>query len=197
MSGHGLIDSDYEYRFCPIEADQSRLAETTLTYGEIESLLDDCAARRRIVLLDTCHAGEPDRDDPLLTESKIEGNILEPSIRTGPNVRRSAREITDLLERHFVDLRIGAGAAVLSSSTAAQQSGEHPEVKNGFFTAAILEGIQQHKADQNSDGTIRVTELLGYCKEEVPRLSARYGGEQDPVARHVNLAEDFAVVTYR
>lgn len=102
--------------------------------------------------------------------------------------------ITDLLERHFVVLRIGAGAAVLGSSTAQQQSLEAAEVNNGLFTAAVLSGLREHKADLNGDGVVRVSELLRFSQEEVRRLS---GGLQEPVSRHVNLAEDFSVITYR
>ena len=150
------------------------------------------------MLLDTCHAGEPDREDPQLAAVRIVAGQRVRSIQlqpvVAPGVNAAALNITDLLERHFVDLRIGAGAAVLASSTARQQSLETDEVSNGLFTAAILQGIKQGKADLDGDGTVRVSELIHYCKEQVSVLSE---GAQDPVARHLNLAEDFAVVKYR
>ncbi len=206
MSGHGALDTDYEYRFCATDIDPGRLSETTLTFGEIESLLDDCRARKRIVMLDTCHAGEPDRDDPslskvtLLTKARPNSISFQPFAAKGGGI--TAPRMTDLLQDYFVDLRIGAGAAVLSSSTAAQSSIETEEVKNGFFTSAVIKGLRERKANPKADlkadldgnGTVSISELLRYCQEEVRELS---NGVQEPVSRHVNLADDFSVVKYR
>ncbi|MEA3207972.1 MAG: hypothetical protein QOE70_1029 [Chthoniobacter sp.] len=211
MSAHGVLDAESEYRFCSADTDLARLPETTLTFREIESLLDGCRARKRIILLDTCHAGEPDRDEPL-AEVRVAPDAVVKSVPFQPVLAKGVdagnRRITDLLQRHFVDLRIGAGAAVLSSSTAQQESLEAREINNGLFTAAVITGLTQNKtdlkqrkagleqrqADLNGDGKVLASELLRFCQEEVKRLSE---GRQDPVARHVNLAEDFPVLIYR
>ena len=206
MSGHGALDTDYEYRFCATDIDPERLSETTLTFGEIESLLDDCRARKRIVMLDTCHAGEPDRDDPslskvtLLTKARPNSISFQPFAAKGGGI--TAPRMSDLLQNYFIDLRIGTGAAVLSSSTAAQSSIETEEVKNGFFTSAVIKGLRERKANPKADlkadldgnGTVSISELLRYCQEEVRELS---NGVQEPVSRHVNLADDFSVMKYR
>lgn len=198
MSSHGVLDSDYHYRFCATDMNEDRLNETTLSYGEIESLFDDCPARRRIVLLDTCHSGEVDKDDPLLGKVIRTGSSLKPPALPQPSAATlsspDARKISELLEQHFVDLRIGAGAAVLVSSAAVQQSFEDRDAGNGLFTAVLLQGITGRQADLDGDGTVRVSELARYCKDEVKAISE---GTQGPEVRHINLYDDFTVVRFR
>lgn len=198
MAGHGLLDEQYEYRYCTADLDLNHLAQTSVTYDEIESLLDSCHARKRVLLIDTCHAGEGDRDDERLNGMRVlpkgDGSpqLSEPYVAKG--ISNEGLKITDLLERHFVDLRIGAGAAVLASSAAFQKSTENAAMENGFFTAAILKGLKTRNADLDGNGDVSASELLRFCQEEVAILS---DGDQKPVARHVNLADDFVLATFK
>ncbi|MDF1862801.1 MAG: caspase family protein [Verrucomicrobiales bacterium] len=198
MAGHGVLDADYEYRFCCSDLDVDRIGDTTLTYDEIEGFFDQCSARKRVVLLDTCHAGEADADDERLAEvgTVPAENVRSVSFQPFTSVNREQQEVrvSDLMKGHFVDLRIGVGAAVLASSSAHQAALEMNEVRNGIFTASVLQGIRDRKADLDGDDAIQISELLEYCRVEVQRLS---GAQQEPVARHVNRSEDFEVVSFR
>jgi uncharacterized protein YecT (DUF1311 family) len=198
FAGHGALDEDYEYRFLCADLDVERIPDTTLSYPEIESLFANCRARKRVMLLDTCHAGEADRDDARLAKVEV---VRSKNLRSIPfqgitlkNSPPADSNVIELLNQHFVDLRIGTGAAVLSSSDAHQEALEIESIRNGIFTAAVLQGLRDLRADGNKDKVVRISELLDYCKTEVRRLS---GGQQEPVARHVNLAEDFVVAGFR
>lgn len=198
MAGHGVLDAEYEYRFCCSDLDVDRIADTTLTYDEIEGFFDRCLARKRVVLLDTCHAGEADEDDARLAEvgvvpaENVRSVSFQPIIST--TEERQEVRVSELMKGHFVDLRIGVGAAVLASSSAHQVALEMNEVRNGIFTASVLQGIRGRKADLNGDSSIQISELLEYCQSEVKRLS---GEQQEPVARHVNRSEDFSILSFR
>jgi hypothetical protein len=193
FAGHGALDEDYEYRFLCADLDADRIPDTTLTYPEIESLFASCRARKRVILLDTCHAGEADRDDARLANVEVVRSIPFQGV-TLKNSPPADSNVIELLNQHFVDLRIGTGAAVLSSSDAHQEALEIESIRNGIFTAAVLQGLRDLRADGNKDKVVRISELLDYCKTEVRRLS---GGQQEPVARHVNLTEDFVVAGLR
>lgn len=158
-------------------------------------MFDACLSRKRLVLLDTCHAGEADRDDERLASVGVVPNENVRSVPFQPvlvdGVSSEKRSVTDLLDRHFVDLRIGIGASVLASSSAHQAALELHGAENGLFTGTMLEGLRSGDADLDGDGSIRVSELLKFCRESVKTVS---GGLQEPVARHSNLSEDFPVL---
>lgn len=197
LAGHGVLDSDYEYRFCCSDLDVERIPDTTLTYRELEGFFDQCQSRRRILMLDTCHAGEADRDDDRLASIGVVPNenvrsvpfqgVVIPTEKTGD------LRVTDLLRDHFVDLRVGIGAAVLASSNAHQVAIETSEINNGLFTASVLQGLKQGGADLDQDGSVRVSELIDYCRKEVRALS---GNLQEPVARQINRSQDFILTRH-
>ncbi len=198
LAGHGVLDLEYEYRFCCADLNIDRIPETTLTYDEIEGFFDQCAARKRVILLDTCHAGEADSDDERLASvgtvpsENVRSVPFQPIIASGEKM--TTTRVSDLMKSNFVDLRIGAGAAVLASSSAHQAALETDEVNNGLFTASVLHGIRNRRADLNGDKQIHIAELLDFCQKEVRTLS---GNLQEPVARHVNLSQDFPIVSFR
>jgi uncharacterized caspase-like protein len=71
---------------------------------------------------------------------------------------------------------IRAGLAFLTSTRAGAPSwGENG--KGGFFTQALLEGLDQGLADADSDGVVTVAEIFGYVKT---RVEGRTRGQQAP-----------------
>jgi hypothetical protein len=65
LAGHGVLDTDGKYYFGTWDFRPGVPSEKGLQYGDIESLLDGITARKRLVLIDTCHAGGDDLDDVL------------------------------------------------------------------------------------------------------------------------------------
>ncbi|MCX6165986.1 MAG: caspase family protein, partial [Ignavibacteriae bacterium] len=163
--------------------------------------LDGIPARQKVLLMDTCHSGELDKEDlQLIAENEKKQEKGEPVFtREVPGIKIGRKNndegfglknISELMQEMFVDLRRGSGAAVISSSGGLEVSYEGGDYKNGLFTYSILEGIKTMNADLNKDGIITVSELPDYVSDKVEKLTK---GAQRPTARRENLENDFVV----
>jgi len=73
------------------------------------------------------------------------------------------------------------GVVVMAASTGQEVSIERPEWKHGAFTKALLEGLQEGRADLSQDGIVHLTELDHFIAEKVKELTQ---GEQHPTHRN-------------
>lgn len=195
FAGHGLLDAKLDYYFATADIDFADPTKRGLPYEAIEELLDVTHARRKLLLMDTCHSGELDKDDIQVAkaEKKPEGSVTARAIRNGltPDVKPKLglTNSSQLLQGMFADLRRGTGAVVVASAGGAEYALESPEWKNGVFTHAVLRGLKG-EADRNKDGRVQVSELRDFVEQEVKRLT---GGRQSPTARSENLLFDFTL----
>jgi uncharacterized caspase-like protein len=201
FAGHGLLDEKLDYYFGASDINFARPSERGLSYEDIESLLDGVPARRKLVLMDSCHSGEVDKDGELqgAPASDSEKGKTDPvkqrafpraDIVGGATSRVGLSNSFTLLQELFTDLRRGSGAAVISAASGVEFAYEAPEWNNGVFTFATLEGLKSGSADRNRDGVVTVSELRDYVTEKVQQLTQ---GKQRPTARRENLDNDFRV----
>ena len=196
FAGHGVLYGS-DYYFLPADFDRAAVEKTGLRYDEIEGLLDGIKARRRLVLLDTCHAGEADYAAPAGQGAGGKVKATEVSsfrqveiISKRPKGARQMAGATDwVLAELFADLRRSAGAFIIAASGASEYAIETARLKNGVFTHSVLKALR--RADRNKDGLVRVSELHQYVSEQVVALT---GGKQRPISRRENLANDFTVI---
>lgn len=194
VAGHGMLDKSLDYYFVTHDFDRERPAKRGLSYDQLEGLLDGIPARRKLMLIDTCHSGEVD-DEAMRAPPPPPGTSgvkMTADFRTfsyGGAIQSPDRS-GEVLAQLFADLRRGSGAAVISSASAAEFALESARWKNGVFTYSVLAGLSTGQADKDKDGTIRVSELREFVVQEVHRLTA---GAQTPTSRRENLDFDFAV----
>jgi uncharacterized caspase-like protein len=196
LAGHGLLDDQLDYYFATADIDFDHPAGRGLPYDAVEGLLDGIPARQKLLLIDTCHSGEVEKEETVVVASKsgTTGVVVTNDFRgikavankKGPGLSGSYELLQDL----FADLRRGSGAAVVSSASGVEFALESPEWKNGVFTYALMEGLRSGRADANKDGKTSISELRAYVSSQVQSLT---GGRQHPTMRQENLSFDFTL----
>jgi WD40 repeat protein/uncharacterized caspase-like protein len=195
LAGHGVLHRG-RYYFLPSDYDASAPEKTGIPYDQLEELLDGIPARRRLMLLDTCHAGEAEPETegapPVSEHVKVVRGArgFMPVAPGGPSSVASKAASTSVLGDLFADLRRGTGAVVIAAAGSAEFALEGARWNNGVFTATTIEALRTDAADGNHDGVTRASELQHYVSDTVRRLT---GGRQSPLFRHENLETDFPV----
>jgi WD40 repeat protein len=194
FAGHGLLDSKLDYYFATADIDFKNPAKRGLPYEAIEDLLDGIRARKKVLLMDTCHSGELDKEEVQVVQSEKRPKD-EIKVRTfrGLDLEISSKvglgNSYQLLQEMFADLRRGTGAVVISSAGGAEYAMESATWKNGVFTHALIRGLKG-EAERNKDGRVPVSKLRDFVEQEVRRLT---NGRQVPTARRENLIVDFTL----
>lgn len=193
FAGHGLLDAKRDYYFGAANIDFAQPTKNGLSYDDLEGLLAGIRARRKLLLIDTCHSGEADKDEVGTASSQEvpEGTVRARAVRDFQTLNESGLEPSQsrrMVEDLFADLRRGTGAVIISAAGSAEYALESAQWQNGVFTYAVLDGLKNGKADTNSDGRIRVSELRDYVQQEVRRLTR---GRQSPITRKENIEVDF------
>lgn len=188
VAGHGLVGSDFDYYFATHDVDFFNPAEKGLPYEEIELLVDGISARKKLILMDTCHSGEIDKEDVEIAAAD-NTNVKSRSFRgIGLKSKLGALKVNNLLKDVFADLRRGTGAMVITSSSGDEFSYEDDKWENGVFTYSFLEGLKEEKAGKM--GGIKVSQIQDYVVQRVQELT---NGRQTPTMRRENLEYDFVV----
>jgi len=199
FAGHGLLDEKLDYWFATADMDFEKPAARGLLYDDIEGLLDGIPARRKLLLVDTCHSGEVDKDSVEVVA--LAGETRGPAVKARAVGTRGIKKklqgaeaavqgLGDAIGELFQDLRRGSGAMVISAAGGAEYALESSEWNNGVFTYAVLDGLGNKSADRNGDGRVQISELRDHVAEVVKRLTA---GKQTPTVRRENLEFDFPV----
>jgi len=203
MAGHGVLDANFDYFFGTYDMDFNNPTNLGLPYDKVHELLNKIKAYRKLLIMDTCHSGELDKEEievgpePEVDDSDIEFRAAGVSVRTkeGFGTENTLEFTKDL----FSDTRKGSGSIVISSAGGAEYAMESDEWKNGLFTYAFLNGFELKKdmygkdiakADYNGDGRVEVSEIRKYVNKEVANLS---GGKQLPSSREENISQDYPI----
>ena len=184
ISGHGVLDEKGTYFFAPHEIDPGAIASTGVSYASIDGLLDGIPARKKLLLMDSCNAGELEPGE--LAAMKLGGGVIakRASAVGGQSDKLRATLVRDL----FADLRRGTGTHVIASSGAAEYSFEDVQWKNSVFAYALLKGLRDREADADKSGELKVSALRSFVSRTVVALTE---GHQTPNARQENLDADF------
>ena len=195
FAGHGLLDARAGYFFATADLDFEKPEERGLSFEQMEALLLETPARHRLMLVDTCAAGETDEDEVARKSGTLPAGTMVAS--RGFTVRNSAKKESPstqlLLTRElFGSMRRGSGASVIGSSSGVEYAFESAELKNGVFTAALLETLRgKDVSGQLLWADNMQVDLLEESVRE--KVLLRSGGRQHPVARETNPDDRFVV----
>jgi hypothetical protein len=151
FSGHGaLLDGEFYVLPHGVNAgDEVAIKTTALPASDLRRELEGLAPYGRVlVLLDACRSGG----------AMASGQAL-------------AADATRLRAA-----QVGPNITVLTSSSTAELSREHPQWGHGAFTTIVLEALSS-RADANRNGLISISKLTGYLTRHVPGLT---DGAQHP-----------------
>jgi WD40 repeat protein len=191
LAGHGTVSPDFEFYFEQYDTKFENPSQTGLSWKDFDDLLSSIPSRHKLLLIDTCHAGQQDSVAVPLPSVAVPGTVVAQGAEGVQFIPTGQQDLAvELLLEDFEDLRRGSGTNVIGAAAGSEYSYESEVWKNGVFTFAILDGLETGKADLNGDGLISVEELKRYTSTRVTELT---NNDQHPVARGGNVNMDFTV----
>ncbi|MDA1015270.1 MAG: caspase family protein [Planctomycetota bacterium] len=144
FSGHGFLGGDGHSYLAPQDCDPLRLGQTGIQVQWIHDQLQQCAARRRIVFLDACYAGN----------------------------ENEWATVTDGLNRMSTQAYLQNRPAFYSivSCDGQQRSLEWPAKRHGVFTYWLTRGMEG-AADADGDAHVSLDELFNFVQARVPETA--------------------------
>ncbi len=192
VAGHGVHSEDAaaDYYFATYETDLARLASTAAKFELIESMLQDIAPRKKLLLMDTCESGERDdgAEQRTIASAGSRGLTARGLVRVKAAPTRASTPTREyLLDRErFIELDplLRSGAVVLSSSRGSELSYELVALGNGVFTEHLLVALTSRDPDLDGDGSVSTAELLQFMQRRVADATE---GLQHPTIDRDNL----------
>lgn len=182
VAGHGLAGAG-RYFFAPHDLDFEAPDGSGLSFDDLEALFAATPARRRLLLLDTCHAGPLDAE-PAVLAAGVSGAPGARALVHRPVARASTT--FEVMRSLFADLSRGSGAVVISAAAGDQYAFEREG--SGVFTGALLAALRDGATDGDGDGRVSATELQASVAERVRQAT---GGAQAPTFRRDAVGADF------
>lgn len=186
VAGHGMLDENLAYYYAPVNFNSEQVRETGISMEDLRSCLKSTAARKRLLLLDTCHSGAMGEAD--IEKLALSGITLPPGVRAiqnrGMKVQKAASALSNEAQtRRYVEEMFSSAAAedgisVLAASAGAEFAMESDEWQNGIFTTVLLKALKTPvSVDLNKDFKVSLEELLIHVLSQVSEMS---GGLQIP-----------------
>lgn len=205
VAGHGLLDPNGSYWFLPADVDVDAPVNGAVAYEELEQLLDGIATRRRLILIDTCNAGDIDRNiEELLARSApqridltarkltyLARHIGAQTLDAARLQRLAAYELRAEIYHLYADMRNDSGTLVMTASAGADLALESAAWQNGAFTLALREAIEGRMASTDGGVSVTLCDLQRYIARRVRTLTL---GFQVPHLRRGNVDLNFPLV---
>jgi WD40 repeat protein len=176
VASHGAIEgadlASREYFLIPSSfntVSDEAIRRDGLSEGDLKRMIASIPATRKLLMLDTCHAGAM-------------GDAMMVSTR-------------DLAESGAVTVLAGAvGSTILSASTSDQEALEG-ENGHGLFTAVLLRGLTGD-ADLRKNGSVKTLDLAVYLDDEVPKIALQHFHREQYPNTH-SAGRSFEIVSSR
>ena len=172
MSGHGLQNQETkEAFFAPVDLEPEKLFETAVSIDGMLARLEESSAKRRWMIVDACRNVPAEWETSEMRTRAVDG---------------ATPGLTSLIE-------VPDSTILLQSCEPGKVSYEGGE--HGLFTQSLLEALDANgsKADGNSDGVLKLTELVEYVAERTNELAEQNGGTQKPTWS--GATTDFEILT--
>ncbi len=189
IAGHGVLNVDYDYFFGTYDMDFDAPELRGLSYSTIATLLTNIKAYQKLLIMDTCHSGELDKEEletgqsPDLEVGGVQFRGVANNIRQKEGI--GTDNLSKVTEYVFSDMRKGSGATVISSAGGAEYAMESDDWHNGLFTYVFIQGLMS-----NQGKAVYLSQIRSYVNTNVNRLS---NGRQIPTSREENISRDYVI----
>ncbi len=175
LAAHGANDERGNYYLLPTGGTVEKLRRSGVSYGDFADVLGNLPSKT-LMFLDTCHSGQ------------LGANLVAFAGRgSGSAIDDATEAIRELTSDEN-------GVIIMAASTGREDSVEHEDWGHGAFTKALIEGIEEGRADFTGDGIIHLRELDAYVSERVKELT---GGVQHPTTVKPSTISRFPVARVR
>ncbi len=166
IAAHGYNDDQGTFYLIPTAGNLENLRQTGVNWGDFSKVLGNLPSRV-LLFLDTCHSGQ-----------------------LGENLTALRRQVdnTEAIRTLASD---EYGVVILAASTGKEFSLEHPDWGHGAFTKALLEALEQGRADYSGDRVVNLRELDTYIAERVENLT---NNGQHPTTQKPSTISRFPIV---
>ena len=192
-----MLGDNLDYYFAGHDFDPQQVEKTGIKLDDLVDAIGASKSLKRLLLMDTCHAGVVGEKDEMLLaqmDKKLPAGVRAVAQR-GMKVQQaldfSAASKQRFIEEMFTLPGTIRGVNIIGASAGAQFALESDKWNNGVFTAAVIEGLRDKKADWNTDNRISVSELKNYLSQRVSELTA---GAQKPSVVAFEQDQDFDLV---
>jgi WD40 repeat protein len=174
VATHGTLESAdlarREYFLIPSNFNtisDAAIRRDALSEGELKRMIASIPATRKLLLLDTCHAGA--MGDAMMVNTR------------------------DLAESGAVTVLAGAVGSTILSASASDQEALEGEDGHGLFTSVLLRGLGG-RADLLKHGAVKTLDLAVYVDDEVPKVAMQHFKREQYPNTH-NAGRSFEVVS--
>jgi hypothetical protein len=176
VASHGTVEgadlASRQYFLIPsnmnVATDEAILRDA-LSEGDLKRMIASIPATRKLLLLDTCHAGA--MGDAMMVTTRGLEELAAVKVLSG-----------------------AVGSTVLSASTSDQEALEGQD-GHGLFTWVLLQGLNG-SADFRNHGYINTFDLADYVDDEVPKLAEEHFKRKQVPNLH-NAGQSFQIVSSR
>lgn len=168
LSGHGTLTLDpvegSRLWFLPSDGQLTQATATGIPIAWLEERVAQVEARRRVLVMDTCHNGREKSSLDPTTARLLEG------MRGDAPAPRGLREVSESEARLF-------------AAQYHQPAMEDPDLGNGVYTHFLMQALTEHAhdADLDGDGLVDVAEAHDFARD---RTITHTGGLQVPRAEY-------------
>lgn len=170
-SGHGWLNQNQNcYYLLPHDINPFNLESSALSAEEFTNALRQIKSERLLVIIDSCHAA---------------------GMATAKQISSGYFEETSVPKSVIDNLKQGKGRVIFTSSKGEESSWIRPDNQMSIYTYHLIEALKG-KDNQAHDNVVKISHLMNYLSEQVPRSALSMGGKKQTPCFNFDT-EDFPV----
>ncbi|MEE9408426.1 MAG: caspase family protein [Polaribacter sp.] len=188
IAGHGVLDKKNNYYYAPYNMDFSDVTKNGVAFNTIIKGLSNIKASRKLLLMDTCHAGNTLDIESENNGTKVLGKEGERGTITKSNKKKPSFKVSEIIGNLFEDFMSTSGITILSASSGSDVAYENKELSNGAFTSAYLKVLKNKFGFLPKLKDLEKSVIIDadFIQEVLKQVMILTNGKQVPDIREIN-----------